>query len=162
MATCLYASWPVMILPQLERNDLWEIWRAGLAPDPAANNVVHSDADRCKLIRILLCPTNPSDRTGTNDTPLAYVGNAGVHGRPFIAGMQMQGAQRSASSNYPGPPQVYGVFNDMGRQMTIGSRTVLDTHERVSLDYISQHDGTATTLLITENVNAGTWANPTV
>jgi len=66
--------------------------------------------------------------TSAGSTPLAYVVNCGLPG------------------NNPDPPQAHGVFHDL-----------VNTSVTMSLDYLSQHDGSATTLMRSENVAADNW-----
>ena len=59
-------SWPVMLLPFIERNDLHETWTAA-----SAQRLV-------KPIASLACPSSPADvLTQPNPGPLAYAGNCG-------------------------------------------------------------------------------------
>lgn len=60
-ATPLYVSWPVLCLPYIERNDLYQEWANGVPTLPAP------------LVGVLLCPSSqPSNNSST-----AYGGNAG-------------------------------------------------------------------------------------
>ncbi len=56
-------SWPVMILPQLERLDIFRTYETGTSPLQVPG------------IAIFACPTSPSDTTGSGN--IAYAGNAG-------------------------------------------------------------------------------------
>lgn len=59
--TPLYVSWPVLCLPYIERNDLYQEWANGTPTLPAP------------LVGVLLCPSSqPSNNSST-----AYGGNAG-------------------------------------------------------------------------------------
>lgn len=60
-STPLYVSWPVVLLPYLERNDLYDLWSAGTATD--------------SKVGLFLCPSSPP--VENNPAPLAYAGNAG-------------------------------------------------------------------------------------
>ena len=60
-------GWVAPILPQLERNDLWEIYR-----DPN----VPADEKPDPRLSILICPNDPT----TEDAPLSYVVNCGLPG----------------------------------------------------------------------------------
>jgi prepilin-type N-terminal cleavage/methylation domain-containing protein len=69
------ASWIVVLLPALERLDLYKNWQ-----DPAKERVLAG------YIPGLTCPSDPSMNTSTGDTPIAYVLNAGAdwpEGREF-------------------------------------------------------------------------------
>ena len=58
-ATPLYVSWPVAVLPYIERNDLYDLWAAGTAAGSRVN--------------LFLCPSSPPD----NSNAVAYAGNGG-------------------------------------------------------------------------------------
>lgn len=155
------ASWVVMLLPQLERADLWEIWRQGTAYDASAstaqsnqgsdnnNNSNKDDTSnkntnpRKRMLKILICPSSPPDQAGPNDAPLSYVVNAGYLGGTTVL---PSNAVR----------QAFGVcfFNGLKQGQPF-------EEARVTSDYISLNDGTSNTLLVAENVNAGQWANDT-
>lgn len=58
----LFPSWPVMILPFAERNDIYRAWQQGMTSAPYVSNFV--------------CPSTPPDSM-TNPI-LAYAGNCGT------------------------------------------------------------------------------------
>lgn len=151
-ANWIEASWVVMLLPQLERNDLWEIWRQGRAYVPTAttqsseNSSANSSSDstaanpRKRFLKVLICPSSPPDDSGPNDAPLCYVVNAGYLGGPTALAAN---AVR----------QAYGVSFWNG----VKNGAAMD-EARVTADYITLNDGTANTLLLAENIQAGAWA----
>jgi prepilin-type N-terminal cleavage/methylation domain-containing protein/prepilin-type processing-associated H-X9-DG protein len=57
-----FPSWPVMILPFMERTDIYRSWQAGLAAAP--------------FVSLFVCPSSPPDSM-TNPI-LAYAGNCGT------------------------------------------------------------------------------------
>jgi prepilin-type N-terminal cleavage/methylation domain-containing protein/prepilin-type processing-associated H-X9-DG protein len=59
-----YPSWPVMLLPQLERSDVYRIWETGLVPSSPPS------------MSIFVCPTSSSDGQAT--APISYAGNGGT------------------------------------------------------------------------------------
>jgi len=75
-----------------------------------------------KYLKLLVCPSDPPTSTGAGSTPLAYVCNRGING-----------------VNNPAA----GVCLD---------QTITPSPVRVSADYVSSHDGTTTTLLLTESL----------
>jgi prepilin-type N-terminal cleavage/methylation domain-containing protein/prepilin-type processing-associated H-X9-DG protein len=123
-------SWITAILPQLERSDLYSVWSLGWKLLSQRNYSLQAR----KLLNIVICPSDPPDRVGTNDCPRSYTVNCGRMGVD------------------PGPPnyirQAYGVFHDNGYA---ANGTPL-TEAKVSLDYISSGDGAGCTLLLGENV----------
>jgi prepilin-type processing-associated H-X9-DG protein len=85
-------SWVVMILPYLDRADLWANWKQGTPEN--------------KFLRVMFCPSDPPGNMGPQDGPSAYAVNT----------------------------------------------LVCKCGKGLSLDYIDRHDGTATTLLLGENL----------
>lgn len=109
-------SWFVPLLPYLDRNDLWQAWHEGDAP--------------AVYMSLVICPSDPPEKSGPNDTPSSYVANCGL----------------------PGDSDTLadGVFFNHD----VDSDPVV-----MSLGYISQHDGTQNTLLLSENIEAGNWTD---
>jgi prepilin-type processing-associated H-X9-DG protein len=110
-------SWVVPLLPHLQRKEIYDLWAT------TAVGVEHK-----KLLRILMCPSDPPDTTGAGDTWLSYVCNAGKNA--------------GTASNKPAE----GVCMDQVVKSSTNPVPVL-----VSLDYISSHDGASTTLLLAES-----------
>ncbi|MCS7306462.1 MAG: DUF1559 domain-containing protein [Thermoguttaceae bacterium] len=89
-------------------------------------------------LKVLVCPSDPPDTT--TQPWLSYVANCG---RP--------------DSNLVEPtstPQANGVF--FNHDVTISATSRPPT---MSLDYLSQNDGAATTLMISENIDATYWTD---
>ncbi|MGD0898547.1 MAG: DUF1559 domain-containing protein [Thermoguttaceae bacterium] len=94
------ASWGVMLLPYLDRRDLWQQWKQGTPMK--------------RFLRVYVCPSDPPKNMGREDGPSAYAVNT----------------------------------------------KVCKDGSGLSLDYVAKHDGTATTLLLSENLRtdkAHTW-----
>jgi len=66
------ASWVVMILPHVERTDLYKNWR-----DPKKGGTLTG------LIQAACCPSDPPPDSSTAATPLAYVVNCGYDFTPI-------------------------------------------------------------------------------
>src|SRR5262249_36245474 len=64
--TIVTAPWPVMILPDLERSDLWNTFKSTGTINPV-------------MIRVFVCPSDPST-TATGTAPSAYTANGLVLG----------------------------------------------------------------------------------
>jgi prepilin-type N-terminal cleavage/methylation domain-containing protein/prepilin-type processing-associated H-X9-DG protein len=141
-------SWVVMILPYLDRSDLYAVWSLGWNQ---LKNRGGYEAQARRRLQIVICPTDPPDRNGANDCPRSYVVNTGYIGQDW------------------GPPnyanymrQAYGIFHDNGYN---ANRVPFD-EAKTTLDYISQNDGAGFTLMLGENVkyNSEEWvctADPT-
>jgi prepilin-type N-terminal cleavage/methylation domain-containing protein/prepilin-type processing-associated H-X9-DG protein len=64
VAQPLTPSWPVMLMPQLERNDIYRLYETAAGPTSPTS------------LPIFNCPTSPSDTVG--GSTIAYGGNAGA------------------------------------------------------------------------------------
>ena len=121
-------SWVVMLLPYLERRDLYDLWSAATVnPYATANQGTYYSS-----LTILRCPSDPSDSGGAQSTWLSYVCNRGVNGLNNSALGVCQDqftATTGSASTYTSLPQV-----------------------RVGTDFVSAHDGATTTLLLAESV----------
>ncbi len=122
-------SWVVLILPQLERNDLWLQWS-----DPQLISRGSYYALRVNL-PFLTCPSDPRDRSLT-PTPLAYVANTGV----------ADGSGASGAGAVSDSPKT-GLF--FSHQSWYSGPKV-----KMSLDRVGLWDGTSNTLMFAENVHA--------
>lgn len=137
-------TWVVMLLPYLDRGDLWAIWSQGW--DGSSFTTTGSLAyNRSRYLEFMICPSDPPDEQGTMDTPMSYVVNGGRDGLDTAT-------NRLA----------YGVFHNNGFNATNQSSPVRLDEARSTLEYISTHDGAAYTLMLAENCNAGYWGNNTV
>lgn len=126
----LVVSWPTVILPNLERADVFNEWNVLLE-----TGGVPSDQTLYPSISAFMCPSSPPDTNVTGT--LCYAANAG------------SGLERLTSTNTQAKGD--GVFVS---RVTIGSVTGSSSN----LDQISAGDGTANTLMITEK--CGTAVSP--
>ena len=84
-------SWVVPLFPYLERRDLYDIWASGvpnISPavypqdglsSASTGNALAAFSSGYKLIKIAVCPSDPSTSTASGETPLSYVCNRGVN-----------------------------------------------------------------------------------
>ncbi len=129
-------SWVVMLFPDLERQDLYDVWmeaaKNATGAYPQRGYTAGYQQDSFKYSSILVCPSDPPDSTSAGETPLGYVCNRGVNG-------------------YDKP--AYGVcLNQTGYVWDGSSGTTIAAGGRVGADYVSSHDGTSNTILLAENV----------
>ena len=117
----LIVSWPTVILPNLERTDVFNEWNTLPATNPPTDQTLFP------VIDAFLCPTSPPD-TETTGT-LCYAANAG------------SGLERLTSTGTQ--PKGDGVFVS---RVDVGNVKASSSN----LDQISSGDGTANTLMITE------------
>ena len=161
----LVVGWPIALLPNLERNDLYNIWSSGTAVSSTtifAAGKTYNLADASPSISIFQCPTTPRD--GTPRDPIAYAGNAGSGTERMVitAGTtssvtngegddddEDEGGSRSSSNYYQAKGE--GVLLDTVTSSESG-RTY--SPARTNLAYISSGDGTSTTLLLSERCGA--------
>lgn len=152
-ATATYrASWVVQIMPAIEQSQLYQNWT-----NPAVlfnwTGVPTTD-NRAQFITqlgILQCASNASP--DLPDDALSYVVNTGI---------AMSASDNYAASNgalmVPTWPEdsASGVcFNQSQLDYASGKAP---GGKRVNMDYISTHDGSTNTLLVTENLQSGGWA----
>lgn len=122
-------SWPVPLLPNLERRDIF---------NAAVNNSGTSGSlTVTPYIDLFVCPSSPPDGAGV--PTLAYAGNAGGYPR--------------TTATPPGTPvpKGSGVFVDSVGEPTTSPVTPA---VRIGLDFVGAGDGTATTLLFSEKNGA--------
>ena len=131
--TGMQVSWPTVILPNMERKDIFNRWNAANRID-ASSNVYYSTyitAQWQPVVSAFMCPTSPPDNEATGT--LVYAGNAG------------SGLERLTSNTTQAKGD--GVFLDGVGGSTNGV-TVLAA--KTNLDVITSGDGTTNTLMITE------------
>ncbi len=123
-------SWAVMILPYIDRNDLWKIWDAGT--ERGDLDLDGDDYDGHVYLKLFGCPSDPSGETGPGSTSLAYRVNCGLPDDPSVSPLPRDYAYNGVFHNHNLP----------------ASEVVVS----VSQDYISGHDGCANTLLLSESL----------
>ena len=118
-------SWPIMLLPNLERRDVYRLW------ETSTNAGVPATAS--PFISIFVCPTSPPDTQG--QPTLSYAANIG-------------------STDYGGSGSAmlpYTQYRGDGVMMdTVGNPASYISAARNNLDVISSGDGTSMTLLFSE------------
>jgi len=118
-------SWPIMLLPNLERRDVYRLW------ETSTNAGVPATVS--PFISIFVCPTSPPDTQG--QPTLSYAANIGS---TDYAGA---GSAMLPYTQYRGD----GVMMD-----TVGNPASYISAARNNLDVISSGDGTSMTLLFSE------------
>ncbi|HUY87569.1 MAG TPA: DUF1559 domain-containing protein [Pirellulales bacterium] len=146
--TSIPVGWVVTVLPYLERNDAYALWRdpkraaaAGIAWPPQI------------YIDVLNCPTSPPPPG--MDTPCVYIVNSGMDDQmPSGAAPSPSGADFRAN----------GVFFNQYAQSAatapspFASMRNLPPLIAMTQDYISANDGASLTLMMSENNNVPTFA----
>ncbi|MEN6459117.1 MAG: DUF1559 domain-containing protein [Thermoguttaceae bacterium] len=124
-------SWVVTILPQLGRQDLYDQWQQAFRNATVSGTTLTvraSDLIRTSL-NVMLCPSDPPETSAAGTPYLAYVVNRGRNGWNFN-------------------PAV-GVCFDQASALDSNRRPIA---ARVGMDYLTSHDGSATTLLLAESL----------
>ncbi len=181
-------SWVALVLPFIERNDLYQIWRKGTTvqyqPPYSAGTTNYITAPFQQVyIDVLNCPSNPP-LTTAGSTPCVYVVNCGM--LDYSSAVANPGAVPTTSPPAGMPPdwRSNGVFfnrfvnpnPNLGPAPASGvwpaayiapdnpSTSPLVT---MTQDFISSRDGTSLTLMLSENLwnNGSTtlgnyWAEP--
>ena len=150
----MLASWFTQLLPMADGNDKYEAMQEGMF-DPTT------------YLATAVCPTDVPDTP--NKPFLSYVINSGYWDNAVEAELSSGGGWRDDKANGVGD----NLAGLIGRYDTIvlGNRSLVAELKRkaiqvkVSPDYISSNDGSSTTILLSENRDAGVWAgndyNPT-
>jgi prepilin-type N-terminal cleavage/methylation domain-containing protein/prepilin-type processing-associated H-X9-DG protein len=129
-AAALTVGWPIVLLPSLERSDVYRSW------EQAPTDTGRPTSEDPKT-SIFLCPSSPPDSDG--DPVISYAANIGSTALTSITG----GAQ------YKGD----GVLMDVvGGGASYGAA-------RMNLDSVSSADGTTNTILFTEKCGPFITAN---
>ena len=153
----MFAPWSVEILPYLEENQLFDQLVQGDQNSPAYKEIV--DRVARDIIKVYVCP---SDRRRANGR-LSYVANVG-----FIPASEVQRAESSlgiSARNFDMGFNGYGAEHLTDEDFEVAQSTgvfraaepkvegAIASPGRLTLDQISQWDGTSQTVLLTENLN---------
>ena len=145
-STYVNGSWVISILPHIERADMWSLWHD--ANPTAGSTTVRVIRPRVGL-NLTKCPSFSPDFEGPGIANLHYVVNTGwLDASASDPGSAGDGRDKGVFHNH----QDYGV----GNPFTVPEN--LRTY--VSLDYVSSNDGSSSTLLLGENINAETLVPP--
>lgn len=160
-------SWAVRIFPLIEQVTLGNKWTA---VDPNDNSTI---TPPLVYLPVFQCPSGLSEAGREGNPHLGYVVNTGIPNFPGSSAVYPNGGETAA----------YGIFHDFGKfsgsslstspymyTATWGASAVASfgssyawASRRVetNMDYISSHDGTSNTLLLSENLQATAWAHVT-
>ena len=130
------SGWLPPLFSALERNDLAPYWKDGSA---YVDNDSDGTNDGFVYMDVMSCPSNPAESTSAGSTSSAYVVNCG---------------RLDSEADTLGDFRENGVFHNL-LPATDGTNTRI---VNVSNDFLGQRDGSQNTLLVTESVMAGNWA----
>jgi len=132
-------SWLVELLGNLDRSDLEFAW-SGQGDGYQAKPTVGLGFTRC--------PSDPHS-SATGAPVLAYVVNSGL---PMTATSPMISSSTTSPFLSDAVAISAGVFHNLH----------IDPNRFMSLDYVSTHDGSGTTVMLSENSQGTEWAQPYV
>lgn len=143
----IVVSWPIRLFPYMEMNDVWERWNDTDYEKALAAQGASTQGQRRPVVsaRLLACPSDPAEAS-TGSAHLAYVVNTGV-----------SDAWEYILSTPGNETAAHGVFHDLLRVGTAASPH--GPPPEVSLDYLTLHDGSQHTLMLSENVQANEWTH---
>ena len=130
-------SWEILLFPYLEANDIYSRWK-----DP---NTADASLPTPQLA-YFICPSDTTASRAAGNPETSYVVNTGT---PDLI---------TYGVTYPGTATetlAMGVFHNRTDNPAITKQLVM------SLDYLTQRDGSTNTLLATENLQAELWADKT-
>ncbi len=133
-------SWLACILPLLERNDLYDIWKTTTTAD-ATSTLRNPNAPAFAYLPVAVCPSYPAISVEPGATWLSYRVNTG---------------RRFDNVTLPAAGNVFdqrteGVCFDLYSTVTVGGQP---TGPKVGTDYLSANDGSSNTVLIGERASA--------
>lgn len=147
-------SWVVPLLSYLERTDIYDIYRDqnqwAMATAGGSSGMPPQI-----FLNILMCPSTPPVST-VNSTPCVYVANSGMldylNGQNAIApaDWQANGVFFNHFNSATYNTAVAGTFNPSPLCSQVRNVSPIIN---ISLDYITVHDGSSLTLMLSENNN---------
>lgn len=144
--TQIKASWAFMILPQLDRNDLYRAHSKN--PENMDTTWIGSPLipGQDQTLQILMCPSDPAESTG--GAQLSYAVNAGAPDRLITDQQLLPSVSADLAAN--------GVFHD--GDPYFGADKVKKVVKSNS-SYVSANDGSATTIMLAERVESRNWTD---
>lgn len=130
-------SWEILLFPYVEANDVYARWR-----DPSITAVNLPTPQ----LAFFICPSDTTSQRQANNPATSYVVNSGTPDMGVY----------NTDPTYPTDPATtlpavegpeMGVFFDQ-----------VNTQNIMTLDYLTQRDGSSNTLLASENLQATLWA----
>jgi prepilin-type N-terminal cleavage/methylation domain-containing protein/prepilin-type processing-associated H-X9-DG protein len=139
-------TWVVKILPELEQGSLQEAI-IDVRRVPHKRQIISPEVkpgtDFFPFLPVLACPSDTSFER--NYPCLSFVVNCGV----------ADPAPPNPEWNFVSDSRANGIFHNMGFNEQVRPQM---KGLRMGTDYIARHDGTANTLILSENLDAGSWA----
>jgi prepilin-type N-terminal cleavage/methylation domain-containing protein/prepilin-type processing-associated H-X9-DG protein len=150
------ASWAFMILPQLDRNDLYRAHSKN--PENLDNTWIGNPPvpGQGQTLAIMICPSDPPE--SQNGAPLSYGVNCGAPDRIL--------SDETQASQYSPDLAANGVFHDADPFFSANAQILPNKQPvtprktvRSGTSYVSANDGSATTIMLAERVEAKDWTD---
>jgi prepilin-type N-terminal cleavage/methylation domain-containing protein len=131
-------GWVPNMLPYIERNDLYQLFQAN-----TWFTLVATGNPTATRVGNLVCPSrNPTQ----GPAPLSYVVNAGM--------TDINAAYNGVPMDFKSNGVFFDEFTPKVFNLTSGNRAIIET---IDLAYMSTHDGSSKTLMLSENLDALDW-----
>jgi prepilin-type N-terminal cleavage/methylation domain-containing protein len=131
-------GWVPNILPSIEQNNLYQLYQAN-----TWNTLVAAGSSTATRVATLVCPSrNPTQ----GPAPLSYVLNAGF--------TDFRNAAAGTSTDFKTNGVFFDEYTPKVFNMTSPSKAIIET---IDLAYLSSHDGSSKTLMLSENLDALDW-----
>lgn len=147
-------SWFTHLLPHMDRKDLYDAMATGVDAGPGT-------FDSTTYVEMAVCPTNEPD---TKNLPhLSYAINSGIWDDDVNMTLTSGTAKNGRGSR---DEKANGMSHNLagliGRYDSLPPKTLANVKRqamaaRVSQSFVSGGDGSSTTILMSENIDAGLW-----
>ena len=145
------SSWAFELLPYIEKGDLYYLYGPNSTDISSTSRRCYENGLPQEHIKLLICP-NDSGAVGAPNA-ISYVVNCGVRDNTSNWNTFARGTGGTRGSRYLEPP-ANGVFHNNWYR---GTSTTVEPKTINSLAYISANDGTSSTLMVSENIDASFW-----
>lgn len=155
VGTGLRVSWVVPILPYLERNDIYQNyqnWTSKGNTFPTGDTTPAVMAGYVTPLAVMVCPSNPT--SGVNTNALSFVVNTGLAvtaNDNFLSAYNYDTSKPNHGQNWAEDINTGVFFNQSQIDYKLPPK-------KVTMDFIGTNDGTSYTLMLSENLQATTWA----
>ncbi|MBN1852918.1 MAG: DUF1559 domain-containing protein [Pirellulales bacterium] len=143
-----WVSWVAVLLPDLERNDLWDRMREmGVCPTSQGGR----NPGEIGNLDVLICPSDV--QTSIMESAQTFVVNSGF----WDVGVTNTG--KGEQSDFKENGLFHVITAGVPDTLSGGYISPMDP---LPLEYISSHDGTPATIMLSENIQAGAPIDPQI